>query len=195
MTMTKLEAVNIALDAIGETSVNTLSSGIEDAETAERMLGETTRSILSEGWLFNTRVVYLTPDTSGRFVVPGNALSIDTVEEHGYIDVIADGGYLTRTETGSNVWTLRKLRVEIVYSYDFEALPFTLRDYIAKANAVKFQKSSLGSVSKNSLIYGEYLEARTRVLSDDNLKADPNMLRDNPGSRMALYRNNRLYGQ
>jgi len=195
MPMTKLEAVNIALDAIGEDSVSTLSSGTSDAETAERMLDETTRTILSEGWLFNTRVQYLTKNTEGKIVVPGNALSIDTYGEHGSINAINFGGFLLDLDTNLDTWTATKIRCEIIYSYDFAVLPFTLQDYIAHANAIAFQMASMGSVSRNSLLYQRYSEAKIRVMSDDNLKGDPNILRDNPGSREAMYRNNRLYGR
>lgn len=195
MVMTKLEAVNIALDAIGEASVSTLSSGTEDAETAQRMLGETTREILSEGWHFNQRKTYLTRDSGNRFVVPGNALSVDTIEEHAYIDVIAVGGYVFNKIRETNVWTSpQRLRVELVLSFDFSELPFLLQNYIARANAVKFQRSVVGSVSRDSFVYQEFMAAKSAALSDDNLTQDPNMIHDNPGSYAALYRPNRFFG-
>ena len=50
MALTKLEAVNIVLDAIGESPVSSLTSGLPDAEAAEAKLDEVRTEILSRGW-------------------------------------------------------------------------------------------------------------------------------------------------
>ena len=42
---TKLEAVNTMLSTIGEAPVNNLSSGLVDAETAETILNNVSRSV------------------------------------------------------------------------------------------------------------------------------------------------------
>ena len=52
MSLTKLEAVNMVLDAIGESPVSSLTSGLPDAEAAEAKLDEVRVEILSRGWLY-----------------------------------------------------------------------------------------------------------------------------------------------
>ena len=49
---TKLEAVNIMLSTIGENPVNSLTSGLVDAELAETILGSVSKAVQSEGWNF-----------------------------------------------------------------------------------------------------------------------------------------------
>ena len=46
--LTKLEAVNIVLDSIGETPVSSLTSGLPDAESAEAKLDEVTTEVLAK---------------------------------------------------------------------------------------------------------------------------------------------------
>ena len=51
--MTKLEAVNLMLDSIGESPVSSLSSGLADAETAERIFNQVDKDVQAVGWHVN----------------------------------------------------------------------------------------------------------------------------------------------
>ena len=53
-TTTELEAVNIMLSSIGEAPVNSLSSGLVDAELAQTTLHNVSREVQAAGWSFNT---------------------------------------------------------------------------------------------------------------------------------------------
>jgi hypothetical protein len=53
-TTTKLDAVNTILIGIGEAPVNTLGSGLQEAEIAEVVLDNINREVQSKGWTFNT---------------------------------------------------------------------------------------------------------------------------------------------
>jgi len=52
--LTKLDAVNRCLRAIGEARINSLDSGVPDAADAEALIDETVTEILGSGWHFNT---------------------------------------------------------------------------------------------------------------------------------------------
>ena len=58
VTNPKLEAVNIMLSCIGESPVNSLVSGLADAEAAELILNRVSKESQTEGWHFNTRIKY-----------------------------------------------------------------------------------------------------------------------------------------
>ena len=78
---TKLEAVNIMLSTIGENPVNSLTSGLVDAELAETILGSVSKAVQSEGWNFNTeQKVSFSADTSGHILLPANILRADALE-------------------------------------------------------------------------------------------------------------------
>ena len=72
---TKLEAVNIMLSTIGENPVNSLTSGLVDAELAETILGSVSKAVQSEGWNFNTeKKVSFIAEISGHIILPANIL-------------------------------------------------------------------------------------------------------------------------
>lgn len=79
MGLTKLEAVNIILDAIGETPVSSLESGLPDAEAAETKLNEINKTVQAKGWHQNTeKKLKLMPDSNKNIIVPANYLRVDT---------------------------------------------------------------------------------------------------------------------
>ena len=86
---TKLEAVNVMMTAIGETPVNSITqSTTTDVAIAIQILDNVTREVQSVGWHFNTDVNYkLTPNASSQFVLPINALRIDTSHNSAHLDL------------------------------------------------------------------------------------------------------------
>ncbi|SVB25525.1 uncharacterized protein METZ01_LOCUS178379, partial [marine metagenome] len=61
----KLDAINSMLIGIGEAPVNTLNSGLQEAEVAEIVLDSISREVQSAGWVFNTDIRYtLSPNSS-----------------------------------------------------------------------------------------------------------------------------------
>mgnify|MGYP000641860562 CR=1 FL=1 len=75
---TKLEAVNSMLSTIGEAPVNSLTSGLVDAETAETILNEVSRSVQAHGWNFNSEPDYtVAADIGGNVVLPTEIIRAD----------------------------------------------------------------------------------------------------------------------
>ena len=76
---TKLEAVNTLLATIGESPVNSLTSGLVEASLAEQTLDNVSRDMQSTGWAFNTDLTFqLTPNASNEITLPANCLHVDT---------------------------------------------------------------------------------------------------------------------
>ena len=81
-TTTKLEAINTMLSAIGESPVNSLTSGLVDAEQAETILNSVNREVQSMGWSFNTDLKrQFVPDTNKQIQIPSNILRIDMAQD------------------------------------------------------------------------------------------------------------------
>ena len=73
---TLLDAVNQMLSCIGGSAVVTLDTDNPEVASAVAILEETTRTVLSEGWNFNSELEYpLTPNTNQEIPVPDNILS------------------------------------------------------------------------------------------------------------------------
>lgn len=188
--LTKLEAVNLMLDAIGESAVNSLSTGTPDAEKAERRLDRVVIDAQLDGWETNTDIRWITPNVNGEFVVPGSALACDTVEHSQHIPVKYRDGKLYDPTNNTFIWTLPKLRVEIIYAKQFEELSYPLRRYIAAKAARVFQEAELGAVQRDSAARLEERDAWIDLITAENEAGDPNRILDNPGS---LHHLNRRY--
>ena len=83
-TTSKLEAVNTMLGSIGEAPVNSLTSGLVDAETAEKILDSVSREVQARGWSFNTDINLLyTPDASNanQITITSSVLRIEILNQ------------------------------------------------------------------------------------------------------------------
>jgi len=142
---TKLEAVNIMLSTIGENPVNSLTSGLVDAELAETILGSVSKSVQSEGWNFNTeKKVPYSADTSGHILLPANILRADATVEADALDLVQRG--LKMYDKKNHTYVINKaVNLDIIIELDFEILPEVARRYITLKSARIFQDRVVGS--------------------------------------------------
>lgn len=202
MSMTVLEAVNLMLDAIGENPVSSLQSGLADAETAERVFNQTNKDVQSIGWHCNRERIYkLTRDVDNKFPLPSDTLTVDTVDEHAYINAVPRGSYLYDVKNQSLTWTSAtdndhdSLYVDIVIQQEFTDLTYSLQRYIAARAAREFQEVVLSSVAMDAFTRRREQETYAHLLQDEAEREDANVLYDNEYSyKVTKRRNNRLYG-
>lgn len=200
--MTRLEAVNLMLDAIGEAPVSSLASGLADAETAERIFNQVDADVQSVGWHSNReREKKLIRDEDNKFPLPSTTLTVDTMGEHKYINVTLRGGYLYDIKNQSITWTSATnndhdhLYVDIVQKQEYPDLPYSIQRYIAARAAREFQESVLSSANLDSFTVRKEAEAYSALLQDEAEKEDANVLTDNNYAfKITRRRNNRLYG-
>ena len=98
----ELEAVNLILRNMGETSVNSLSNPPLDASEALATLHEVSREVQKRWWYFNTEVLSLSPDNNGIITLPVNLLAVETAGVHRNLKVTSRGGKLYRLEPFNN---------------------------------------------------------------------------------------------
>lgn len=178
--MSRLEAVNEMLLAIGQAPVNTLEvAGIRDVSIAATILDNVSREVQSSGHTFNTFTETLTPTANGFLLVASDVLSIDAADPR--IDVVpvvdADDGVnkLFNIEEGTNVFT-DPLEVEVVKLLPFESLPQHARKYILALAKLRFQASVVGSNLLNDLIGQELNMAYAAFRRAELLQQDNNIL-------------------
>ena len=78
--LTKLQAVNIILDSIGETPISSLTSGLPDGESAEAKLDEVKLEVLSKGWHYNTEDIKLKRNYQNEILLPVTYMRVDTID-------------------------------------------------------------------------------------------------------------------
>lgn len=136
--LSKIDAVNLMLEAIWESPVSTLDvSGVASVATAKRVLDETSRSVQTRGWAFNLEYDYpLGVDINGTIPVPLNALHVAPMDptlpyvQRGYL--LYDRGNHTFTFTDP-------VNVRLILLLEFEDLPDAARQYIAVMASRKFR--------------------------------------------------------
>ena len=152
--LTKIEAVNIILNVIGETPVSSLASGLPDDEAAELKLDQTVKEVLDKGWQQNSELgITLGRNSDNEIMVPDQYLRVDTVGDDKDVNVTVrkQDGKRKLFDIGKYVYTFdRDLKVDVLISLDFDALNFELQNYIAFRAARKFQESAMGSTLLDS---------------------------------------------
>jgi hypothetical protein len=147
---TKLEAVNTMLSTIGEAPVNSLSSGLVDAETAETILNNVSRDVQTHGWNFNSEPDYsIANDASGFINLPTNIIRADLANsETKYRS--SKNEYVQRGskmyDKVNHTYNIAKpLKLDVVVLLEFTDLPEVARRYIAVRAARIFQERVVGS--------------------------------------------------
>jgi len=208
--LTKLQAVNEMLRSIGEDPVNSLSSGLDDAEIAEALLDIESRRIQALGWHVNTRWdVELAVDANDHFLLPTNTLRVDTTNPRpkkrfvsfptssGWVDAkmvrSADDTkwILYDQDNDTESWTTETtLNVAIIQLQEFANLTPLLQYYIFTSAAHKYQKQVMGSQVLYQFTREDVEEAMVAAVNEDSENEGINMLRSNPHVFATVYRNN-----
>lgn len=149
---TKLEAVNTLLATIGESPVNSLSSGLVEASLAEQTLDNVSRDMQSTGWAFNTDLTFkLTPNASNEITLPANCLHVDTtsLRMSSTSDLVQRG--MRMYDRINNTYTITEtIEVNIVVLLPFDEMPEAARRYTTIKAARILQDRVLGSETLHS---------------------------------------------
>ena len=173
---TKLEAVNIVLDCMGENPVNTLEAGSgkpRQAVLAERQLDNTSREIQTRGWHFNTEKKYdLVRDANDKITLASNVLKIDTeVNKYTDIDVVQRGNTLYDKKNHTDTFT-QDLEVEIVFYLEWTQLPEAFRNWIAIRAGRKMNARYLGDGEGEVFTLRDEMEAKRLAKAAEGKNSD-----------------------
>jgi len=186
----KLDAINSMLIGVGEAPVNTLNSGLQEAEIAAITLDTISREVQSAGWSFNTDIRYtLSTNSLGHIPVPSNCLQIDTTSLRRDYDtdiVLRNQKLYDRTK---NTFVFdAEVVVDMIQLFEFEEIPEVARRYITLRAGRKFQENILGSGEMTQLQYKDEQQALHSLREAESQVADFNIF-DNYDTFRALDRN------
>jgi hypothetical protein len=147
---TPIQAVNSMLSTIGEAPVNSLDSGLVDAETAETVLNEVSRDVQSLGWNFNSEPDYtVAADTNGHVILPNEFIrsdlaSSETKYRSSKNEYVQRGNKMY--DKVNHTYAIGKsLKLDVVVLLDFELLPEVARRFITVKASRLFQERVVGS--------------------------------------------------
>lgn len=185
--MTKLDAVNVCLSAMGEASINELETAGIDAQISSDIVDETTRAVQGMGWHWNRETHTISPDVNGYIVLPSNTLRVDSVNMDKSVDVVQRGLRLFNRTT--NLYTFTDpLEVDIIVALAFEDLPFAAKNFITFRAARTFQQRVLGSDTLHKFNQQDEQRAWVMLLQDEAEVTDANMLDDSWSTASILSR-------
>ena len=186
----KLDAINSMLIGVGEAPVNTLNSGLQEAEIAAITLDTISREVQSAGWAFNTDIRYtLSTNSLSHIPVPSNCLQIDTTAlRRDYdTDIVMRNQKLYDRTKNTFVFTAEVV-VDMVQLFEFDEIPEVARRYITLRAGRKFQENILGSETMTTLQYKDEQQALYALRESESQVADYNVF-DNYDTFRALDRN------
>lgn len=197
MSLTKLEAVNQILRAIGEQPVSSRASGLDDAESAEAVLDDTSAEVQAKGWHCNTDYNYkLTPNSSNRIPVPATALWLDTTGVSARLNVterkLSGTRHLYNVDEQTFTFT-SPVYVDIIWKIDFEDLTVHLQNYIVAMAAQTYQANELSSVALDRFIMKKVEDTWVALLDAEGEAEDLNLIYSNESGRFIARRNDPRY--
>ena len=176
----RLAAVNTIISNVGQAPVTALDTGNPLVEMAEQILDEITRSVLAEGWEYNTEYNYpFTPASDGTITVPFNVLSINAPANSGTQTVIRDRKLYNRVTHSYAFSGVQDL--DVVWLFDFEDLPEAYKNYITIRAANVFAGRSVGSQEAVTFGQREETVARATLMEYDTQQGNYTIFQDQAG--------------
>jgi len=187
---TELDAVNVMLTSIGESPVNTLGSGLQEAEIAEVVLDNVSRDVQSAGWHFNTEIRYtLNRNVVNEINLPANVIKVDksSLLRDYELDVVERGRKLY--DRIGNTYTFSKdIEVNMVVLLSFDELPEVARRYITLRAARTYQQRIIGNDTLSKMLAMDEQQAFISLREAEAEVSDYNIF-DNYDTYRALDRN------
>jgi hypothetical protein len=176
-TMTRLQAVNRMLEAVGEAVILVEQSGQGDYANCSTVLDDVTFEVCLKGYEFNTRVTTWGPDANGNILLPGGVMRVRTTDPNSL--VFESGGRLYNKATNTDVFT-KPVAVEYVSLYTFENLPTQLQLEVAAKAARRYQKGYVGSQQADQMLREDEAVALGISEAAQSETENYNMLDENP---------------
>jgi len=187
---TQLSAVNSMLSTIGEAPVNSLSSGLLDAETAETVLNEVSRDVQSLGWNFNSEFnLKLAADNSGNVVLPDSVLRADaTAKYRSSKNEYVQRGTRMYDKVNHTFNIGNSLALDVVVLLAFDQLPEVARRFITVKASRLFQERVVGSDTLSAMNRADEDKAFLALKEMEGDNGDYNIF-DDYGTASVLDRN------
>jgi hypothetical protein len=174
---TELQAVNIMLSVIGEAPVNSITGTTTvDVSVAKNILDETSMSIQSQGWNFNTHFKYtLSKDSDNKIPLPANCVKADANAIARHNNYTIRNSFLYNMDEHTDIFESVPA-VDLVLVQQFEHLPEYARRYITMKAARRFAARYIGDKEITQLTGQDEQEALVAFHQADSQEADINIL-------------------
>ena len=140
--MRELEAINLTLEALGESRVMDINTSNPSAGLARSALARNRRGLLSTGYWFNVVEREIAPTADGFIKVPWNQLAVyDASSDSKY--GVRNGNLYDLVE--QNEYFDSPVKIKVVLDLNFEDLPEHAAMWIANYTTAQVYLNDLGS--------------------------------------------------
>ena len=167
--MTELDAVNLVLEALGESPVASTDLRHPTVALALRHMRRLQEALLAESWYFNTVKAILTPDVNSKIALPASYLSVSKISPLSAwaTQLPIRSGYLLNIDTNSLVWG-GPIVVSAKLDLSFSDLPVAAQQAIAYRAAYTAYASDVGGAG--AAIWGQLAQESYTNLSAENAR-------------------------
>ena len=176
---TKLQAVNKALQMMGESPLNSLQGLLGLGNLAEETLDSVSRKVQEEGSAFNTDYqMTLTRDSTTNEISVGTNVSRVVIDPYEYydVDVVQRGSRLYDRKNNTYVFSI-DLKADMTVILDWDDLPEHARVYIMTKAGKELQENMIGSKDLTEINMVLEQEARSQFMEEETTLSEHNMLR------------------
>lgn len=185
--LTRLEAVNVMLEGIGEETVSALGGTLDDSASAERILDRTLKETLALGWSSNVdgrhEEYQWTRDANDECLLGDDVLRIDTVGPSAYLH---GRKKWDTSEDKYKLWDTRNARwtftsdpyVEIIWNQTWDEASDAIKNYVAYEASVRFAMAELGSIALSERLRQDRDRAWNLLMDEETSNEDYNILRN-----------------
>lgn len=183
--MTKLDAVNICLSAMGEPQVSTLDGSVLDAQLASDLIDETSRSVQAKGWHWNREKRTLVPNAQGQIILPSNVARVDGFST---ADDVVQRGNKLYNRTGNTYTFTSSVDVDIYLLLPFEEMSLSSKNFVTIRASRVLQQRLLGSDTLFKFSQADEQQAWVLMMQEEGEIGDYNTLWDNDSTKTILSR-------
>lgn len=175
--LSRLQAINQMLIAVGEQVILTEVAGAGDYANCSSVLDAETTKVLAKGWDFNTdNDVGFTPDAAGKIALPANLLRLDPQDRSRRIS--QRGSFMYDKTNKTDVFKT-PVTAHVILGFPFEQCPYNVQREIVGRAAKVYQRSFVGSQQLDQFAVEEQIEA-TADARDAEVDGDDFNILDNP---------------
>jgi len=187
---TELSSVNSILGIIGQAPITSLEFTNPEISFIYQLLGEASKDIQNEGWIFNTELHYpLERDENNKIAIPNNMLRVDLNDgqTNKYYDPIKRDGFLYDKVNHTDIWDY-DVYADIVWYFDYEDLPSVFKRYATYKAGTRAATQMIGNPQLVQLLAAQEMQARAACMEYECNQGDYTMFGFDDGTSYTSYK-------
>ena len=174
---TELSSVNSILGIIGQSPITSLDFTNPEIAFIYQLLGEASKDIQNEGWVFNTELHYpLERNTDNKIAIPNNMLRVDISDGQvsRFENPVKRNGFLYDKVNHTYIWK-KDIAADVVWFFDYEDLPSVFKRYATFKAGTRAATQMVGNPQLTKLLSAQELQARSACMEYECNQGDYTM--------------------